>query len=156
MGTQQNAQLNTMRQFNSIYFDSTPCLFTLWAGQPMASYRVSTNANNCNMSTQAKTKHISLGFQFPKVRYKNARYVFADWCAVETHTAEGQQLEEQAKYNEVTITHVVFWDATSCGSCKSRRFGGTYRLHRQGEKSRPPWWWWYVRSKRQFLQEPQR
>jgi hypothetical protein len=28
----------------------------------------------------------------------------------------------------------VFWDVTSCGSCNHRRFGGTYRLHHQGEK----------------------
>jgi hypothetical protein len=26
----------------------------------------------------------------------------------------------------------VFWDVTSCGSCKIRRFGGTYRLLHQG------------------------
>jgi hypothetical protein len=26
----------------------------------------------------------------------------------------------------------VSWDVTQCGSCKSRRFGGTYRLHHQG------------------------
>jgi hypothetical protein len=29
----------------------------------------------------------------------------------------------------------VFWDLTQCGSCKNRRFGGTY-LHHQGEKNR--------------------
>jgi hypothetical protein len=23
----------------------------------------------------------------------------------------------------------VFWDVTPCGSCKNRRFGGTYRLY---------------------------
>jgi hypothetical protein len=28
----------------------------------------------------------------------------------------------------------VFWDVTPCGSCKNRRFGGTYRLHHQGDK----------------------
>jgi hypothetical protein len=26
----------------------------------------------------------------------------------------------------------VFWDITPCGSIKNRRFGGTYRLHLQG------------------------
>jgi hypothetical protein len=26
----------------------------------------------------------------------------------------------------------VFWAVTPCGSCKSWRFGGTYRLHHQG------------------------
>jgi hypothetical protein len=30
----------------------------------------------------------------------------------------------------------VFWDVTQCGSCKSRRFGGTLRLLHQGDKTR--------------------
>jgi hypothetical protein len=29
----------------------------------------------------------------------------------------------------------VFWEVMPCGSCKNRRFGGTYRLHHQGEKN---------------------
>jgi hypothetical protein len=29
----------------------------------------------------------------------------------------------------------VFWDVTSCGSCKNRCFGGTYSLQHQGEKN---------------------
>jgi hypothetical protein len=29
----------------------------------------------------------------------------------------------------VTMKNAVFWDVTPCGSCKNRRFGGTYRLH---------------------------
>jgi hypothetical protein len=29
---------------------------------------------------------------------------------------------------------VVFYVLMPCGSCKNRRFGGTYRLHQQGEK----------------------
>jgi hypothetical protein len=29
----------------------------------------------------------------------------------------------------------VFWDATPCGSCKNRRFGGTWRLLHQGDKN---------------------
>jgi hypothetical protein len=29
----------------------------------------------------------------------------------------------------------VFWDVTPYGSCKSRRFGGTYRHHHQGGKN---------------------
>jgi hypothetical protein len=29
----------------------------------------------------------------------------------------------------------VFWDVTPRGSCKKRRFGGTYRLHHQGDKN---------------------
>jgi hypothetical protein len=29
----------------------------------------------------------------------------------------------------------VFWVVTPCGSCKSRRFGGTWRLLHQGDKT---------------------
>jgi hypothetical protein len=42
--------------------------------------------------------------------------------------------------NEWSTTRVlrngVFWDVTPCGSCKNRRFGGTWRLHHQGDKNR--------------------
>jgi hypothetical protein len=31
------------------------------------------------------------------------------------------------------MKNAVFWDVT-LGSCKNRLFGGTYRLHRQGER----------------------
>jgi hypothetical protein len=27
------------------------------------------------------------------------------------------------------MKNAVFWDVTPCGSCKNRRFGGTYPLH---------------------------
>jgi hypothetical protein len=30
----------------------------------------------------------------------------------------------------------VFLDVTPCGSCKNRRFGGTWRLLHQGDKNR--------------------
>jgi hypothetical protein len=30
----------------------------------------------------------------------------------------------------------VFWDVTPCGSGKNPSFGGTYRLHHQGDKNR--------------------
>jgi hypothetical protein len=33
------------------------------------------------------------------------------------------------------LKNCVFWDVTPCGSCKNRRFGGSYRLHQQGDKS---------------------
>jgi hypothetical protein len=31
------------------------------------------------------------------------------------------------------MKNAVFWDVTPCGSCKNRRFGGTYRLHHQDD-----------------------
>jgi hypothetical protein len=36
----------------------------------------------------------------------------------------------------VTMENAVFWDVTPCGSCKNRRFGGTYSLHHQGDQNR--------------------
>jgi hypothetical protein len=39
-------------------------------------------------------------------------------------------------FTAVTMKNGVFWDVTSCGSCKNRRFGGTQRLHLQGHKNR--------------------
>jgi hypothetical protein len=32
------------------------------------------------------------------------------------------------------VSNGVFWVVTPCGSCKNRRFGGTWRLLHQGEK----------------------
>jgi hypothetical protein len=36
----------------------------------------------------------------------------------------------------VTMKNGVFWVVTPCGSCKNRRFGGTWRLLHQGDKNR--------------------
>jgi hypothetical protein len=33
------------------------------------------------------------------------------------------------------MNNTVFWVVTLSGSCKNRRFGGTYRLNHQGEKN---------------------
>jgi hypothetical protein len=33
------------------------------------------------------------------------------------------------------MENFVFWDIRLCGSCKNRRFGGTYRLHHLGDKN---------------------
>jgi hypothetical protein len=39
-------------------------------------------------------------------------------------------------FTAVAIKNDVFWDVTACGSCKNRRFGGTWRLLHQGDKNR--------------------
>jgi hypothetical protein len=36
-------------------------------------------------------------------------------------------------FTAMAVMNAVFWDVTPCGSCKERRFGGTYRLHHQGD-----------------------
>jgi hypothetical protein len=38
-------------------------------------------------------------------------------------------------FTAVTVKNAVSWDMTSCGSCKNRRFGGTWRVHHQGDKN---------------------
>jgi hypothetical protein len=36
--------------------------------------------------------------------------------------------------NLIALENGVFWVVTPCGSCKNRRFGGTWRLLHQGDK----------------------
>jgi hypothetical protein len=38
-------------------------------------------------------------------------------------------------FTAVTMNNDIFWDVKPCGSCKNRRFGGTYRIHQTGEKN---------------------
>jgi hypothetical protein len=44
--------------------------------------------------------------------------------------------EDSVSRNGRTLKNGVFWDVTPCGSCKNRRFGGTYHLLHQGDKNR--------------------
>jgi hypothetical protein len=39
-------------------------------------------------------------------------------------------------FTAVTMKNGVFWVVTPRGSCKNRRFGGTWRLLHQGDKNR--------------------
>jgi hypothetical protein len=39
-----------------------------------------------------------------------------------------------AIFTAVTMKNALFWDVTSCGSCKSRRFGGAYHFHNESER----------------------
>jgi hypothetical protein len=36
----------------------------------------------------------------------------------------------------VNSKNAVFWDVTSCGSCKNKSLGGMYSLHHRGDKNR--------------------
>jgi hypothetical protein len=40
------------------------------------------------------------------------------------------------KWTMCRLKNGVFWVVTPCGSCKNRRFGGTWRLLHQGDKNR--------------------
>jgi hypothetical protein len=59
----------------------------------------------------------------------------------------GKRKREKVHLNQVKLFHSllgnqdevkngVFWVVTPCGSCKNRRFGGTWRLLHQGDKNR--------------------
>jgi hypothetical protein len=39
-------------------------------------------------------------------------------------------------FTAVTMKNGIFWVVTPCGSCKNRRFGGTWRLLHQVDKNR--------------------
>jgi hypothetical protein len=39
-------------------------------------------------------------------------------------------------FTAVTMKNGVFWVATPCGSCKNRRFRGTWHLLHEGDKNR--------------------
>jgi hypothetical protein len=43
-------------------------------------------------------------------------------------------LRHQESKTIVSLKNGVFWVVTPCGSCKNRRFGGTWRLLHQGDK----------------------
>jgi hypothetical protein len=38
-------------------------------------------------------------------------------------------------FKAATTKNAVLWDVKPCGSCKNRGYGGTYRLHYQGENN---------------------
>jgi hypothetical protein len=44
--------------------------------------------------------------------------------------------QKSSSWGYVILKNTVFWDVAPCRSCVNRRFGGTYRLHRQGRKIR--------------------
>jgi hypothetical protein len=48
----------------------------------------------------------------------------------------GQCYVRSEVYMAVTMKNAVLWDVTPCCFCKNRRFGGTWRLHHQGDKNR--------------------
>jgi hypothetical protein len=47
-----------------------------------------------------------------------------------------KKLKNKICQTVVSLKNAVLWNATPCGSCKNQRFGGTYRLHHQGDKNR--------------------
>jgi hypothetical protein len=54
---------------------------------------------------------------------KKTQIYVSSWCGDNRNT------------NTNDKKNAVFWDITLPGSCKNRRFGGTCRLHHQGDKN---------------------
>jgi hypothetical protein len=50
--------------------------------------------------------------------------------------ASQEELQATVSANQKQMKNGVFWVVTPCGSCKNRRFGGTWRLLHQGDKNR--------------------
>jgi hypothetical protein len=48
---------------------------------------------------------------------------------------DGKGLKSSKRELSLVMKNGVFWDVTPYGSCKNRRFGGTYRFLHQGDKN---------------------
>jgi hypothetical protein len=51
-----------------------------------------------------------------------------------SETKEGKN-SSYISMNDTYIMIIIFWEMTPCGSYKNRRFGGSYRLHLQGNET---------------------
>jgi hypothetical protein len=67
---------------------------------------------------------------------QSQKYINKDWKLQDLirPLSDGCLLHEEQSLR-MTLKNAVFWDVTQCGSYKNRRFGGSYRLHHQGEKN---------------------
>jgi hypothetical protein len=63
--------------------------------------------------------------------YRNPVHTSQETCYVSATESSRLKL-----FTAVAIKNAVFWDVTLCDFCKNIRFGGTYRLHHQGDKNR--------------------
>jgi hypothetical protein len=52
---------------------------------------------------------------------------------IATAHSTGSHVVTSNARNVTLLKNGVFWDVTPCGFCKKRRFGGTCRLHHQGD-----------------------
>jgi hypothetical protein len=68
------------------------------------------------------------------VKYFHRRSLDGSTLYIRDATFVPNNIHSSANYDKVKNA-VFFWDITLCGSCKNRRFGGTYHLYRQGEKN---------------------
>jgi hypothetical protein len=78
------------------------------------------------------------------ILHSDRREILKSYIALTGWTLKWRRNVSPVKYKqgfyipEDDILHKngVFWVVTPCGSCKNRRFGGTWRLLHQGDKNR--------------------
>jgi hypothetical protein len=91
---------------------------------PTVLTRVRTLVKSCDGQSGTKAgSQRALRLPLPLIRANNCSTIITIYLRIEVFTA-------------VTMKNGVFWDATPSGSCKNRRFEGTYSLHHQGDKNR--------------------
>jgi hypothetical protein len=56
--------------------------------------------------------------------------------AIGKNSEDGERVGKVTAAATTIMKNGVFWDVMACGSCKNRRFGGTWRLLHQGDKNR--------------------
>jgi hypothetical protein len=57
-------------------------------------------------------------------------------AAAKSRFTDGGKVVRFEVFTAVTMKNGVFCVVTPCGSCKNRRFGGTWHLIHQGDKNR--------------------
>jgi hypothetical protein len=83
-----------------------------------------------SLSTRATLRHIpEVGVLRSHLRGNLKPYLWYWWLHSKDNTYTFRGFSKGMK-------NVVFWDVTPCGSFRKQRFRGTYRLHRQGDRSR--------------------
>jgi hypothetical protein len=65
-----------------------------------------------------------------------SEFILCSWVRVNGYMYHLSQVVRFEVFTAVTMKNGVFWDVTPCGSCKNRRFGGTWRLLHQSDKNR--------------------
>jgi hypothetical protein len=95
---------------------------------------------NLWISTYKCKQNLSLSLSLsPLQQWKNAKNnLFLDSHAhyIYIYTAYTIALICQFSQHVSKMKNAAFWDVMPYGSCKNRRFGGTYHLHHQGDKNR--------------------
>jgi hypothetical protein len=102
---------------------------------PWLLVRMRTITTNSRSATHQKTR----GGRWTRNNVEKAN-TFAHHLEKTFHPNSGLYILPVPKskdyLDKILLKNGVFWDVTPCGSCKNRRFGGTWRLLHQDDKNR--------------------